>query len=131
MPLTEPQIARYERQILLPEVGGRGQESLLATSVRVHGVGEAADEVATYLIAGGIGRVFVEPSFPAARLRVLESMNADVIVGIEGRADVEVECGDSNDRFVGAQLALQAMLQCIGFSESTEWTEETGTWWLP
>ncbi len=47
--LTEAQIQRYARQILLGPVGGRGQEQLLAAPVRVLGL----DATAAYLAAGG------------------------------------------------------------------------------
>lgn len=51
--LTEPQIQRYARQILLREVGGRGQSKLLALAVQVTGQGAALDVAAEYLAAGG------------------------------------------------------------------------------
>lgn len=50
--LSDAQIERYSRQILLPEVGGRGQERLLAARVRVDGTGAAA-ELASLLVARG------------------------------------------------------------------------------
>lgn len=49
MTLSDAQIERFSRQVLLPEVGGRGQERLLASRVRVTGVGTAA-ELAALLI---------------------------------------------------------------------------------
>jgi hypothetical protein len=53
MGLTEEQIVRYSRQILLPEVGGRGQERLLEAGVRLCGRGPAQDCAEVYLAAGG------------------------------------------------------------------------------
>jgi hypothetical protein len=52
--LTEPQLQRYARQLLLPEIGGAGQERLLAARVDVHGEGPAADLLRTYLAAAGV-----------------------------------------------------------------------------
>ena len=51
--MREDQIVRYGRQILLRELGGRGQERLLASSVRVRGAGPAIDDAIAYLLAGG------------------------------------------------------------------------------
>lgn len=51
--MREDQIVRYGRQILLREVGGRGQEKLLASPVRVWGSGEAIDDAVAWLTAGG------------------------------------------------------------------------------
>lgn len=53
MALTEAQIQRYGRQILLREVGGKGQARLLARPVRVEGANPATDVAIAYLAAGG------------------------------------------------------------------------------
>lgn len=53
MALTEDQVQRYGRQILLREVGGRGQRRLLAHPVRVASRNAALDVAAAYLAAGG------------------------------------------------------------------------------
>jgi len=53
--LSDAAIERYSRQILLPEVGGRGQERLGSTRVIVSG-GDAAAAFATALLgAAGVG----------------------------------------------------------------------------
>ncbi|MGA9521584.1 MAG: MoaD/ThiS family protein [Myxococcaceae bacterium] len=51
--LSEAQIQRYSRQILLREVGGAGQLRLLAASVRLEGAGAALLTAAAYVGAGG------------------------------------------------------------------------------
>jgi hypothetical protein len=53
--LTDAQIERYGRQILLPEVGGRGQARLLAARVALAGGGEAAETAAILLGRAGVG----------------------------------------------------------------------------
>jgi hypothetical protein len=53
MALSEEQIVLYSRQILLAEVGGKGQERLGAAVVEVRGGGVAELSAATYLVAGG------------------------------------------------------------------------------
>ncbi len=53
MALKEEQIVRYSRQILLPEVGGRGQERLLHFPVRVLAAGPGIDDAVAWLVAGG------------------------------------------------------------------------------
>src|SRR5437762_2326997 len=54
MALKERQIKRYARQVLLPEVGGKGQEALLGTGAVALSEGGPADSVAlAYLAAGG------------------------------------------------------------------------------
>ena len=51
--LTEPQIQRYARQLLLRDVGERGQEALGAVRVEILLDGAAAGAAAAYLRAGG------------------------------------------------------------------------------
>jgi len=53
MALREEQILRYSRQILLREVGGRGQEALLSGTARVDGIGVSGLTTAAYLAGGG------------------------------------------------------------------------------
>ncbi len=53
MPLTEEQIQRYARHILLPEVGGVGQERLLAAEVRIRGEAQLVELAGDYLSAAG------------------------------------------------------------------------------
>jgi len=53
MALREDQIQRYSRQILLKDVGGRGQEALLQGGARLEGSGPAGLTAAAYLAAGG------------------------------------------------------------------------------
>ena len=54
---TDDQLERYSRHILLPEVGGVGQEKLLAASVLVVGAGGLGAPMLQYLAAAGIGRL--------------------------------------------------------------------------
>lgn len=55
MSLTEEQIERYSRHIILPEVGGKGQEKLLAGKVLLVGAGGLGSPSGLYLAAAGVG----------------------------------------------------------------------------
>lgn len=57
MILSENQIERYSRQIILPEVGGEGQKKLLNSKVILIGCGGLGSSSAFYLTAAGIGKI--------------------------------------------------------------------------
>jgi molybdopterin-synthase adenylyltransferase len=57
MPLSDLEIERYARHIVLPEVGGPGQNKLKNSSVLVIGAGGLGAPLLLYLAAAGIGRI--------------------------------------------------------------------------
>jgi molybdopterin/thiamine biosynthesis adenylyltransferase len=59
MEFTEDQILRYSRHILLPEVGGAGQEKILNARVLLVGAGGLGSVVGYYLAAAGVGTIGV------------------------------------------------------------------------
>lgn len=57
MGLTEQQIERYSRQIILEKIGGIGQEKLLNSKVFIIGAGGLGSPAALYLAAAGVGTI--------------------------------------------------------------------------
>lgn len=62
MKLREEQIERYSRQIILPNVGGKGQERLLGAKVLIIGAGGLGSPTALYLASAGIGKIGIVDS---------------------------------------------------------------------
>ncbi len=57
MPLSDTELERYARHIVLPEVGGPGQNRLKASSVLVIGAGGLGAPMLMYLTAAGVGKI--------------------------------------------------------------------------
>jgi len=108
MDLTDPQIERYSRQILLREVGGEGQARILAARVLVAGEGLVLPVAALYLAAAGVGTIglacgtgddrlagqicALNPEIRVARHSV-ESLSAEVMSGYDLLIDASLGSG--------------------------------------
>jgi sulfur-carrier protein adenylyltransferase/sulfurtransferase len=57
MQLTNDEIRRYSRHLILPEVGLAGQKKICSTSVLCIGAGGLGSPIAMYLAAAGIGKL--------------------------------------------------------------------------
>ncbi|MGE5581731.1 MAG: HesA/MoeB/ThiF family protein [Bacillota bacterium] len=57
MNLTEAQIERYSRHIILREVGGAGQQKIMQSKVLIVGAGGLGAPAALYLAAAGVGTI--------------------------------------------------------------------------
>jgi molybdopterin/thiamine biosynthesis adenylyltransferase/rhodanese-related sulfurtransferase len=55
--LSQEQLTRYSRHLLIPEVGEKGQQKLLNSNVLMLGAGGLGSPAAFYLAAAGIGRI--------------------------------------------------------------------------
>jgi adenylyltransferase/sulfurtransferase len=58
--LSEAEIARYARQLLLPGFGAATQEVLRAARVHVVGAGDVAGPALLYLASAGIGTIYLD-----------------------------------------------------------------------
>src|SRR5438093_12203737 len=57
MQLSNDEIRRYSRHLILPEVGRAGQKKICSTSVLCIGAGGLGSPIAMYLAAAGIGKI--------------------------------------------------------------------------
>lgn len=87
MQFTEEQIKRYSRHILVPEIGGKGQEKIRSGKVLVIGAGGLGSPAIYYLAAAGVGTLgivdFDVVDLSNLQRQIIHSMN-DI-----GRSKVE------------------------------------------
>jgi len=86
--LSDSQIDRYSRQIVLSEIGGEGQERLLRAEVVIQGGSDAALVCASYLAGAGVGTLslgVIEPRHGLGNAVDLETRNPDCRLVREAR----------------------------------------------
>src|SRR5579863_6858215 len=92
MTLTDAQIDRYSRQIIVPHIGGRGQQSLLAARILLAGDARDIEAPLAYLVGAGVGSIVLK--LPAGQTASTETsgQNSDVSVTVsdksQGRFDL-------------------------------------------
>ncbi|HET9157092.1 MAG TPA: Mov34/MPN/PAD-1 family protein [Myxococcaceae bacterium] len=104
--LTEPQIQRYARQLLLRDVGERGQEALGAVQVALLLDGAVGAVAAAYLRAGGT-EVHL-PAMPAGPWAFTPAL-----VGAAPRATLEVVAGPRGPESAGLVVGSAAGAQVL------------------
>ena len=86
--LSNEQIERYSRQIILPQVGGRGQERLLAARIAILGEITDLESPLAYLVGAGVGTILLDAfgdNDNARRSYLIDQMkdlNPEVKVGL-------------------------------------------------
>lgn len=97
--LSDLQIDRYSRQIILPGVGGRGQERLLASSLAVVDAGGDAEVLLLYLAAAGIGHVTVhnplERSDWDQHVREARELNPDCQIEVSSKWSLDADAAQA------------------------------------
>ncbi|KAM9064599.1 adenylyltransferase and sulfurtransferase MOCS3 [Sarcophilus harrisii] len=106
--LSREEILRYSRQLVLPELGVRGQLRLAASSVLVVGCGGLGCPLAQYLAAAGVGRLGLIDHDVVE----LSNLHRQVLHG-EGRA------GLAKAHSAAAALKrLNSAVQCVPYAEA-------------
>ena len=88
MILTDEQLDRYARHIVLKEIGGEGQRKLLAAHATVIGTGGIGSPVIQYIAAAGVGALRIVDDDEVS----LDNLQRQVLFGAAdlGRSKVEV-----------------------------------------
>jgi hypothetical protein len=108
MALTDAQIDRYSRQIIVPHIGGRGQERLLAARILLAGNSHDIEAPLAYLVGAGVGSISLKPSADHFDLAL-------VIIGSEDARKIADEIANHRDvrALVVARLDAPGKIQVI------------------
>ena len=79
MSFSKDQIQRYSRQLILPEIGVKGQEKLRQSSVLIVGAGGLGCPAALYLAAAGVGKLGIIDRETVA----LNNLHRQILYGAE------------------------------------------------
>ena len=102
--LRDDQIERYSRQIILPHVGGKGQEKLLNAKVLVIGAGGLGAPASLYLAAAGIGKIGIVDSDEVE----LNNLQRQIIHSTEAVGRPKVESAKDRLKSLNSDVELVA-----------------------
>lgn len=125
MTLSDDDLARYARHIVLKEIGGDGQARLKSASVAVIGAGGIGSPAIAYLAAAGIGRLLLidddvvdtsnlarqtiyangDVGVPKVEAAALAARRINPGVAVEGRC-LRVDAGNVGELLTGADVVL-------------------------
>ncbi|XP_027706678.1 adenylyltransferase and sulfurtransferase MOCS3 [Vombatus ursinus] len=106
--LSREEILRYSRQLVLPELGVRGQLRLAASSVLVVGCGGLGCPLAQYLAAAGVGRLGLVDHDVVE----LSNLHRQVLHG-------EARAGQAKAHSAAAAIGrLNSAVQCVPYAEA-------------
>ncbi|RME68396.1 MAG: molybdopterin-synthase adenylyltransferase MoeB, partial [Alphaproteobacteria bacterium] len=124
-PLSDEQLERYARHIVLREVGGAGQQKLLAARVLVVGAGGLGAPALLYLAAAGVGhlgivdddvvalsnlqRQIIHTSRDVGRRKTLSARDAVAALNPDVRVSLH-DCRLTSDNAAGLVMGYDLML---------------------
>ena len=120
MSLADAQIDRYSRQIIVPHIGGRGQERLLAARILLCGDARDIEAPLAYLVGAGVGSISVKPSADHSPITEKNVDLALVIIGSEAARKIADEIANDTDvrALVIAQLDTPGKILVIPDAQS-------------
>jgi len=129
MALIDAQIERYSRQIIVPHLGGRGQERILGAKIVIAGEARDIEAPLAYLVGAGVGtigvRVFGDQNKINQMIAEMRELNSDVSVRIADKSLANIDLAlvfigseatlkDAEEIVSGARASVVARLEAPG-----------------
>ncbi|RFC62483.1 molybdopterin-synthase adenylyltransferase MoeB [Fulvimarina endophytica] len=107
--LSASELERYARHIVLPEIGGPGQQKLKAARVLVVGAGGIGSPVALYLAAAGIGTLVCADDDVVS----LSNLQRQVLHGTENVGETKLESAERAVARINPHVRFEAFAHRI------------------
>ncbi len=103
--LSEEEVERYARHLVLPEIGGIGQQKLKAARVLIIGAGGLGAPVIQYLAAAGIGHMTIVDDDAVS----LSNLQRQVIHDTASVGVAKVESAAASVRHINPHVGIQTV----------------------
>lgn len=117
--LTPSERERYDRQIMIAEIGPEGQEKLKRSRVLIAGAGGLGSPIAIYLTAAGIGAIRVVDHDQVA----LSNLNRQILHWEDDVGRNKVDSARTKLRNLNSAVEVQAMVETITENNISELVE--------
>jgi len=107
--LTPSERERYDRQIMIREIGEEGQKKLKRSRVVIAGGGGLGSPIALYLVAAGIGTIRVIDHDRVA----LSNLNRQILHGEEDVGNRKVDSASSKLKKLNSAVTIEAVAETI------------------
>jgi adenylyltransferase/sulfurtransferase len=110
---------RYDRQIMIPEVGEAGQERLKQAKVFIAGAGGLGSPIAIYLAAAGVGRIRLVDRDTVD----VTNLNRQILHWDKDTGRRKVESAGEKLAGLNPHVAVEALMATIGESNASQLTQ--------
>jgi len=107
--LTPSERERYDRQVLIGEIGEEGQEKLKRSRVVIAGAGGLGSPIAIYLTAAGIGRIRIIDHDQVA----LSNLNRQILHWEKDIGNNKVDSARAKLRSLNSTVEIEAIAETI------------------
>ncbi len=110
MGLSAGEIERYARHLVMPDIGGPGQQKLKAASLLVIGAGGLGVPVLSYCAAAGVGRITIADHDAVS----LANLQRQVIYRTDDIGAPKAERAAAAARALNPEIEVEAIVEKIG-----------------
>ena len=118
--LTDDQLLRYSRQIMLPDIDIRGQEALQQARVLIVGLGGLGSPVAMYLAAAGVGELVLVDDDKVE----LSNLQRQVIHHSSSVGVAKVDSAAQRIASINSDVQVQCVSHRLGREELIDWLKK-------